>query len=122
MKTRPLDIAVCAAVILSAVFLLVLPKIFSAEESSGVLLVSVRVNGEELARFPLSEDREFDCGNGVTVSVSGGKAFISESDCPDKTCMRAGKLDASGETAVCLPNRTVVKIVGAPETEVDGIV
>lgn len=122
MKTRPLDIAVCAAVILSAVFLLVLPKIFSSEESFDVPVVSVCVNGEELARFPLSEDRVFDCGNGVTVAVSGGKAFILESDCPDKTCMRTGKLEASGDTAVCLPNRTVVKIAGAPETEVDGIV
>jgi len=40
----------------------------------------------------------------------GSIAFI-ESDCPDKVCIRSGKLRSAGQYAACLPNGFVMKIV-----------
>jgi hypothetical protein len=40
----------------------------------------------------------------------GSIAFI-ESDCPDKICIRSGKLHLVGQTAACLPNEVYIKVV-----------
>ena len=42
----------------------------------------------------------------------GSIAFV-ESDCPDKICIRSGKLVFVGQTAACLPNEVYIKIVSA---------
>jgi len=41
----------------------------------------------------------------------GSIAFI-ESDCPDKICIRSGRLNKVGQSAACLPNKLLLKIVG----------
>lgn len=40
-----------------------------------------------------------------------GSLAFEESDCPDKICIRSGKLNMVGETAACLPNELIIKIV-----------
>lgn len=40
----------------------------------------------------------------------GSIAFI-ESDCPDKICIKTGRLHAHGQMAACLPNGMLVKVV-----------
>lgn len=40
----------------------------------------------------------------------GSIAFIV-SDCPDKTCVKSGRLSRAGEYAACLPNQIYIKIV-----------
>lgn len=40
-----------------------------------------------------------------------GTIRFEESDCPDKVCIRAGKLSIVGESAACLPNKITMKIV-----------
>ncbi len=44
------------------------------------------------------------------VYEDGGIAFES-SDCPDKVCVNTGRLTHSGQSAACLPNATVLKVV-----------
>ncbi|NLV50650.1 MAG: NusG domain II-containing protein [Clostridiales bacterium] len=44
------------------------------------------------------------------VYSDGSIAFLS-SDCPDKVCIRAGRLSRAGQYAACLPNRLYIKIV-----------
>ncbi|HBE87040.1 MAG TPA: hypothetical protein DDW53_19330, partial [Lachnoclostridium sp.] len=39
-------------------------------------------------------------------------ASITEASCPDKVCVRTGKIHRSGELIVCLPNRVVITIEG----------
>lgn len=58
------------------------------------------------------------------VDEEGGIAFIA-SDCPDKVCIKTGRLYRAGEYAACLPNGIIVKIVasGKPgDDDVDIIV
>jgi hypothetical protein len=42
-----------------------------------------------------------------------GTIAFEESDCPDKICVKTGKLSRVGETAACLPNEIILKIVPA---------
>lgn len=54
-----------------------------------------------------------------------GTIRFEESDCPDKICIKAGKLRMPGESAACLPNKITLKIVpkdGYNEDDVDIVV
>ncbi|MCR5629214.1 NusG domain II-containing protein [Eubacterium sp.] len=77
--------------------------------------VSVRVDGKEIARYELSEDREvvIDGYNGGvnTLIIKDKKAYIKDADCPDKLCEHQGKIHMVGQSLVCLPHRVVVEIV-----------
>ena len=77
--------------------------------------VSVRVDGKEIARYELSEDREvvIDGYNGGvnTLIIEDKKAYIKDADCPDKLCEHQGKIHLVGQSLVCLPHRVVVEIV-----------
>lgn len=49
--------------------------------------------------------------NVVFHAFSDGSICFEQSDCPDKICIHAGKLHTVGESAACLPNSIVMKIV-----------
>ena len=75
----------------------------------------VMVDGREVARYPLSQDREVTIegiGGENKLVISSGKADVSEADCPDKVCVDHRSILNVGETIVCLPHKVVVKIVG----------
>jgi len=40
-----------------------------------------------------------------------GTIRFEESDCPDQVCVRAGKIGMVGESAACLPNKIIIKII-----------
>ena len=46
------------------------------------------------------------------VVIEDGKAWIEDSDCREKICVKMGKLGRPGEEAVCLPNRVIVQMKG----------
>lgn len=121
MRKYIYDAAICAAVIASAALLLVLPSA-KARFSSEILFAQISVNGSVEKTLLLSENSRYVCSNGIVVSVENGTAGIVFSDCKDKLCMHNRKLNKNGDTAVCLPNRTVIVICGNRQTEVDGIV
>lgn len=50
----------------------------------------------------------------------GSIAFV-ESDCPDKICIKSGKQKIVGETAACLPNKLIIKIVPKYGRDIDDI-
>ncbi len=52
------------------------------------------------------------------VVINQGTVFIEDADCPDKLCVKQGKISKSGESIICLPHKVVVKI-SAEEREND---
>ncbi len=56
-----------------------------------------------------------------TIVVEPDGVYFASSDCPDQVCVHTGKLTRAGQTAVCLPNRVVVRLIGARDT-VDAVV
>lgn len=50
-----------------------------------------------------------------------GSIRFEESDCPDKICVKSGKLKTIGETAACIPNKIFIKIVPESSSEDSGL-
>lgn len=55
------------------------------------------------------------------VSVKNGEIGISEASCPDLVCVHTGYIHSSALPVVCLPNKLVIEIGGAPDDEVDAV-
>jgi hypothetical protein len=73
----------------------------------------VRIDGEQVARYSLAVDGEYPLNGGTNLLViSDGEAYVKEADCPDKVCVRTGRISLSGERIVCLPNRVEIYVEG----------
>jgi len=86
----------------------------SAEESTHRFAV-ITQNRRLVERIELdnvSESRIIKLGGKYNeiIIVEKGRIKFKEADCPDKICVKTGWLEKPGDTAVCLPNRVVVKI------------
>jgi hypothetical protein len=82
-------------------------------------------DGERIYQFQLSDDYEKTLeiqGKTYTdtVEIKDGKMRFVSADCPDKVCVHTGWISKSGQLAVCIPNRVMIRIVGG-ETEVDAV-
>lgn len=88
--------------------------------------VVVTVDGKEIGRYPLSEDREVrisseNDGYNVLV-IRNGEAFVREASCPDGICVADRPVSRDGEIILCLPNRVAIRIEGGDgDAEVDVI-
>lgn len=60
---------------------------------------------------PISEDAEIVLDD-LTVHIEGGKVWVTDATCGDKTCEHTGKISRAGQSVVCLPNGIVVSVTG----------
>ena len=98
------------------VSLLLLLSIGKRQEGSKV---RVMVEGKEIGVYSLSRDSEYSLNGGTnTLIIKDGKAYMADADCPDKLCVRQGKIHRNGETITCLPNKLTVTVIDE-EGEVD---
>ena len=101
------DLVLIAALLLTGILVYVL---FAAMPGRGIY-VSVRIDGEETVRYPLSEDGVFriDSGDGDynILTIEHGEASVSESNCKNQICVKTGKKSKAGEVIVCLPHKVV---------------
>ena len=113
MKKR--DLIVIGA-ILALALLASLVIFLSKEPGAGVI---VRVSGVEVARYAFTSEGEYPLNGGTNIlHIEGGKAWLTDADCPDLLCVRQGKIDETGETITCLPNKLTVTVYGT-EAAVD---
>lgn len=82
--------------------------------------VVVKVNGQETARYSLTADGEYPLNGGSNILViGGGEAWLRDANCPDKLCVRQGKIHLNGQTITCLPNKLTVTVTGGEDAPVD---
>lgn len=67
-------------------------------------------DGSLIGTYPLSEEETVNVSGKNTVKIKGGEVFMEHADCPDKICVKTGKIKNKGEQIVCLPNKLVVKV------------
>jgi Uncharacterized protein conserved in bacteria len=83
------------------------------------LVETVDLNAGMDKRFSIPQDK-----NVVFHLYKDGSICFEESDCPDKICIKSGKLKTVGETAACIPNKIFLKIVpagGRQDSDLDGV-
>ena len=77
-------------------------------------------NGQVLRTVDLRIDQSFtvtlEDGGFNTVTVSGGKIAVTDASCPDHYCALRGWC-SGGTDIVCLPNRLVIRFLGAQEID-----
>ena len=117
-ETRGRGKRIIADVTLLLALVLVGLSVFLVSELSGEAgeWAVVRIDGVEVGRYSLLCDGEYELNGGTnTLVISGGEAYVSEADCPDRVCVRTGHVSRNGERIICLPNKLEVKIVGGGE-------
>ena len=107
-----------ALVIVFFLFVALLLFLFIGKRQEGSK-VRVMVEGKEIGVYSLSRDSEYSLNGGTnTLIIKDGKAYMADADCPDKLCVRQGKIHRNGETITCLPNKLTVTVIDE-EGEVD---
>jgi hypothetical protein len=79
--------------------------------------VLIRVDGEEVEQYSLSEEGTYPLNGGTNIlHIEGGEAWLTEADCPDHLCVQQGKISKTGQVITCLPNKLTVTVYGAEES------
>ncbi|MCD8054650.1 MAG: NusG domain II-containing protein [Lachnospiraceae bacterium] len=121
MAIKKADLILIGVILAAALFTL---GALALTRQTGSFVV-VRVDGTEVARYSLTEDRtetiEGVNGGMNVLVIENGTATMTDADCPDQLCVHQGSIRYDGETIVCLPHRVVVEIEGGEEAGVDGV-
>lgn len=70
----------------------------------------IRHDGKIYATVLLSEEKVISVNGKNTVVVHDNEVYIKEADCPDKLCVKSGKISLKGQEIICLPNKVTVRI------------
>ena len=120
-RLQKADIAVIVLCLLLALALLLVPLLMPTARAQ--LIVTDRQgrsHAYSLAqRTTLSVVGEH--GHTLTVCIDNGRAFVSESSCPDGLCVACGDISRHGETVVCLPAGIVLRIQAGKAGEADAV-
>lgn len=121
-RLRRNDVIFIAALVVIIAVAAACLYLFSAEGDT----VSVSVDGEVIATYPLAVDRveEIRTGeDGVNrLVIKDGKAYIETASCPDGICVDHRPIHREGESIVCLPNKVVITIQTASTADTPDIV
>lgn len=88
--------------------------------------VVVTVGNEEVARYSLSQNGEYELNGGTNVlKIENGEAYMIWANCPtlgSTRCTHQGKISRTYEKITCQINKIEVTVYGAEETEVEIVV
>lgn len=85
--------------------------------SNEFLTAVITVDGEVVQTVNLSAKEEKiiipDTQPEVKIVAENGKIRFDYAECEDKLCVSCGNLEKKGDTAVCLPSKTVITVAGS---------
>ena len=88
--------------------------------------VTIEQRDNLIGIYPLNVDKEIEIEHrGEVVNkivIEDGYCYMEEAECPDHLCIKQGKVNKSGQTIVCLPNRVVVTVADSNSSDYDSIV
>ncbi len=112
-KRRRNDILLIFGVIAAA---LLFAAVYFATQKDGAYALVLK-DGQEIGRYALSENITVPIKTGEEVTntlvIKDNQAFMESAVCPDQICVKHKAVSKAGQTIVCLPSKTVVKIIGA---------
>lgn len=103
------DLIVILSILLLSVIALLVFRL-TAKNGGGV---TVRVDGEIIAVYSFADEGKYELNGGTNILViEDGKAYLIDADCPDKLCVKQGRISREGQTITCLPNKLTVTVYG----------
>lgn len=88
--------------------------------------VVVTIDGKYYKEYPLDKDIETDIevpgGGSNHLVIKEGYADVTAATCPDELCVHQKSIHSDKESIICLPNKVVVEIKSASESELDSVV
>lgn len=106
-KLRNDIILIVGILLISIVFIL----IYFSLSNKDNLVVYIYHDKQLVTEISLSENKEIEIGDLIVV-IEDNYVYVKESSCDDKICVNQGKINMSGQTITCLPNRVVIKLEG----------
>ena len=107
-------------VVLAIAILFLIIFTFTQEEGSYVI---VRVGGNQVAKYSLSQNGEYSLNGGTNIlKIEDGKAWMIEANCPtlgDTRCTAKGKISKTRDFIYCKPNNVLVTVYGGEEADVE---
>ncbi len=116
------DIVIITAVLLIAAAGLLVKYLIAPHDSESVAEIysDSKMVKSVILRPGLNEKFAVPGKPYVVLLISGGRIRFYSSTCRDKICVKAGFLSRPGESAACLPNKVVIKIVAAGNNNSSG--
>lgn len=108
---RKSDIKIIAVLLIIGALWIVYYHLPAADE---FLCAEISCDSQVVASVPLDGEKITYVVPGhenVVLTIGEGEVAFVESDCPDKICIKTGKLTSSGQSAACLPNKVIVRVV-----------
>lgn len=109
------DIILNILIILVCILVPICLSVFAKDDEKTAV---ISYDGNEERRINLSEDFTYQT-HGVEVTVEEGRAFVSNTDCPDRLCMNMKDAQNVGDSIICVPNKVSVRIVGGEKKGAD---
>ena len=111
---RKADIILILVIALAAAVIF-LPKYISGKNANSIT-AEIMQNNKVVKTVDLSSVKKayeinLDSDPAVIIKVEPGCIYYSHSDCHDQICVRTGRLTKVGDTAACVPSRTLIKLV-----------
>lgn len=117
MKKNDWKLVILVGIIVAAIFVI---RFFVGNEDAGY--VTVRIDGEIVETYTLSEDKMVKLNGGTnTMKIERGKVKMTEADCPDQLCVHQKEISKNNESIICLPNKIVVQVVNQDESKLDAV-
>lgn len=85
-------------------------------------IVKIKVDGNVTGTYSLNKDRIIEINEGSNILViKDKKVYMKEASCPDQICVKHKPIDSNLESIICLPNKVVVEVTAAKDSEIDSI-
>lgn len=119
------DLVLILVLIIFSISAYFLFKYISQINDATTRIAIIRQNNQIIEEVQLDdtnpEQRIYIDGNyPLVILFEDGRIRFEEATCPDKLCVYTGWINTNGSLAVCLPNRTTIKIEGG-ESVIDGV-
>ena len=119
MRKHKFDIIIVVSLIfVAAVSWIIINNVYQSKGS----YIEIIVNEKVRDTLPLDKDTEYritekDFLN--VIKIKDGKVYMEEADCPDKLCVKQGKISKNGQAVICLPHKVVVRVISEDDSGVD---
>lgn len=118
------DLILLVVLVVACIAVLIPKYLVKSDEPLTAVIIKDGVETERIDLSLVTESYEYDlqCDPEAKLTVENDCIYYSYAECHDKVCMNTGKLTKVGDTAACLPSRTIVVIEGTKDADAPDII